>query len=244
MSSECPCELSRLHLPVNEAKIGPMIGIPYGPILVVEDVPNIRDLLEVTLSFKGYPVTTARNGEEALEKISEQRPALIISDILMPQMDGFGLTQHLRINPLTRDIPIILISATYVSDEDKAFSKKLGVIRFLEKPIETDEFLLTVAELLTEGPPHIPDPLSDQEFYSGYLERLETKLAQKNKQIRRTERLLSTLAEEQKPIFVKLLQEEMAHRDSIKTELNAINARIAELENTGDVQDPIDRPQF
>ena len=58
--------------------------VPYGPILVVEDVPHILELLAVTLRFKGYPVVTATNGEEALEMIAKERPAMVITDILMP----------------------------------------------------------------------------------------------------------------------------------------------------------------
>ena len=61
--------------------------IPTGKLLIVEDNPNVLELLEVTLRFKGYPVITARNGEEALVIITREKPALIITDILMPKMD-------------------------------------------------------------------------------------------------------------------------------------------------------------
>ena len=86
------------------------MNIPYGPLLIVEDNPNVLELLEVTLRFKGYPVITARNGQEALEKIARERPALVITDILMPRMDGYALAHNLRKNPLTIQIPIIFIS--------------------------------------------------------------------------------------------------------------------------------------
>lgn len=121
------------------------MNIPYGPILVVEDIPNILELLEVTLRFKGYPVITARNGQEALELFEKEHPALVITDILMPKMDGFALVQQLRTNPKTNHIPIIFLSATYVTPEDKAFAMRLGAVDFLEKPVDTEEFLLTVA---------------------------------------------------------------------------------------------------
>lgn len=196
-----------------------MTNLPFGPILVVEDVSNIRDLLEVTLRFKGYPVRTARDGQDALKAIAREKPALIISDILMPHLDGFGLVQRVRINPETRDIPIIMISATYVTDEDRTFALRLGAIRFLEKPVDTDEFLLTVAEILTEGAPEVPDPMSNREFYTGYMARLENKLAQKESQILRTERLLKSLNEDQKPAFQAILQEELGYRKSILDEL-------------------------
>ena len=72
------------------------MSIPYGPLLVVEDVQHILQLLEVTLRFKGYPVVTARNGQEALEIIEKEHPALVITDILMPKLDGFALVHRLR----------------------------------------------------------------------------------------------------------------------------------------------------
>jgi CheY-like chemotaxis protein len=74
----------------------------HGPILIVEDVPNVLELLEVTLRFKGYSVITARNGEEALEVMTRQRPILIVTDILMPKMDGYAFVQKLRLDPETR----------------------------------------------------------------------------------------------------------------------------------------------
>jgi CheY-like chemotaxis protein len=205
------------------------MSIPYGPLLVVEDVPNVMELLEVTLRFKGYPVTTARNGQEALEKIATNRPALVITDILMPKMDGFALAYHLRTDPLTRGIPIIFLSATYVTPEDKDFALSLGAARFIEKPIDTEDFLLTVAELLTEGPETLPRPLPEREFYTGYRERLENKLRHKNSQISRTERLLTTLPVGQRPAFESLLQQAVNDRNEIQAELNEIYKILDQL---------------
>jgi len=205
------------------------MNIPYGPLLVVEDVPNVLDLLAITLRFKGYPVVTARNGQEALEQITKERPALIITDILMPTMDGYALAQRLRTDPQTRYIPIIFLSATYVSTEDKAFAISLGAIRFIEKPIDTPDFLLTIAELLTEGTVQISEPLGEREFYQGYRERLENKLRQKNTQIARTERLLTTLPPEQRPAFEALLHQCEGERGEIQEELNQIYQMLDEF---------------
>ena len=198
------------------------MNIPYGPLLVVEDVPNVLDLLAITLRFKGYPVVTARNGQEALERIAKERPALVITDILMPKMDGYALAQRLRTDPLTRYIPIIFLSATYVSTEDKGFAMSLGAVRFIEKPIDTPDFLLTIAELLTEGTVQTSEPLGEREFYRGYRERLENKLRQKNTQIARTERLLTTLPLDQRPAFEALLHQSEGERGEIQEELNQI----------------------
>jgi CheY-like chemotaxis protein len=208
------------------------MNIPYGPILVVEDVPNILELLEVTLRFKGYPVVTAHNGQEALERIAEQHPALMITDILMPKLDGFALVQRLRTDPKTTDIPIIFLSATYVTPEDKAFALSLGAIRFLEKPVDTEEFLLTVAEVLTAGPSTVPRPMQEMEFYRGYRERLENKLRHKINQIQRTERLLETLPEEQKQAFLNLLDEARGHRVEIQKELDELYRLLEQVSNS------------
>ena len=198
------------------------MNIAFGPILVVEDVPNVLELLEVTLRFKGYPVITARNGQEAMDQVVKEHPALVITDILMPKMDGYSLAHRLRRDPATRLIPIIFLSATYVTPEDKSFAISLGAVRFIEKPIDTEEFLLTVAELLTQGAEPAPEPLGEHEFYSGYRERLEHKLRHKHTQIARTERLLTTLPPNQRPAFEALLKQTQDDRDEIQVELNQI----------------------
>jgi len=201
----------------------------YGPILIVEDVPNVLELLEVTLRFKGYAVNTARNGEEALEAIVKERPVLIVTDILMPKMDGYAFVQKLRLNPETRAIPVMFLSATYVTPEDKEFALSLGAARFMEKPIDTEDFLLTVAELVTQSPFTQPQPLDMERFYQGYRTRLENKLRHKNSQIARAERLVPTLPSDQKPAFEALLQQSMRDRDEIQKELYDIYETIEAL---------------
>lgn len=205
------------------------MNVLTGPILVVEDIPNVLELLEVTLRFKGYPVVTAKNGEDALKAIERERPALVITDILMPKMDGYALVQRLRTTPGTQHIPVIFLSATYITPEDKAFALSLGAVRFLEKPVDTEEFLLTIAEILTQGTPTAPEPLSDGEFYYGYRDRLESKLRHKNTQIVRTERLLKTLPASQRPAFEALLYEARQHRDEIQEELDELYHLIDQL---------------
>jgi CheY-like chemotaxis protein len=188
------------------------MNIPYGPILVVEDMPQVLQLLQVALRFKGYPVILATNGQEALERIAAQRPALVITDILMPKMDGFTLIHRLFSDVTTSRIPVIVLSATYITPEDKEFALKLGAVRFLEKPVDTEEFVL----------PKPRQPLDDRQFYQGYRQRLEDKLSHKNAQIARTERLLETLPVEQRPAFKALFAEEMSHRSQIQHELDEL----------------------
>ena len=197
-----------------------------GPILVVEDVPNILELLDVTLRFKGYPVVTACDGEEALELVSQGEPALVITDIMMPKMDGYTLAFNLRRKPETSHIPIIFLSATYVTPEDKAFAMSLGAVRFLEKPVDTEDFLLTVAEVLTDNQVNLAPPMDKQQFLQGYTGRLEVKLGHKNAQIVRNERLLETLPGSLKPAFEDMLLDNRKQRDQIQYELDEISTRL------------------
>lgn len=198
------------------------MNVPTGPILIVEDVPNILEFLEVTLKFKGYPVITATNGEDALALVAREKPALIITDILMPKMDGYAFVYRLRADPQTARVPIIFLSATYVTTEDKQFAFNLGAMRFIEKPIDTEEMLLTVAEVLTQRPKSMTKPLDEKAFYREYRKRLETKLRHKNSQMARTEQLLDNLPPEQRPVYESLLVEARRHRDAIQEELDEL----------------------
>jgi CheY-like chemotaxis protein len=200
----------------------------HGYLLVVEDIPDILKLLDTTLKFKGYRVVTARNGQESLEAIQRERPALVITDILMPGMDGFSLVHRLRIHTETRDIPVIFISATYVAPEDKAFARSIGVTRFIEKPVDLNEFLPTIEELLAHSAPPAP-PINELDFYNGYRKRLETKLEQKMTQIARAEQLLETLSEEEKPSFRASLLLALDEREEIQNLLDQIHDILRKL---------------
>ena len=194
-----------------------------GYLLVVEDIPDILKLLQATLEFKGYRVITAREGNEALEAIEKERPALIITDILMPKMDGFSLVHQLRLNPETRDIPVVFLSATYVAPEDKTFALNLGVIRFIEKPVDFEKFLPTISSLLEQGAKTPAEPLDEFQFYDEYRKRLEAKLTSKNTQIARAEHLLETISDEEKPAFSLSLHQSQNERQEIQKLLDQIH---------------------
>ena len=195
-------------------------------LLIVEDIPNILELLDLTLKFNGYQVLTARNGQEALDVLENIRPALIITDILMPRMDGFTLIYRLRSDQKTRDIPVVFLSATYVSPEDKNFAATLGATKFIEKPIDTKMLLKTIADLLTQPPTPSPLLLKEREFFEKYQTRLETKLEQKNTQIVRAERLLETVSPNEKPGFEATLNQAISDRQSIEIELENLRKHL------------------
>ena len=106
---------------------------PKGYLLIVEDDLDILKLLETTLNYSGYRVVTARNGKEGLQAVQREQPAVVIADIIMPTLDGFGFVHRLRLNPATRGIPVVFITATYVTREDREFALDIGATRFIQK---------------------------------------------------------------------------------------------------------------
>jgi len=202
------------------------MSLERGYLLVVEDVPDILQLLDTTLKFKGYQVVTAVNGQEALETIKRERPAMVITDILMPKLDGFSLVHRLRLDPETRDIPVVFLSATYVAPEDKTFAEIIGVTHFIEKPIDFEAFLPVIEQLLTQAVPPIFEPLDEIEFYDGYRKRLEAKLRQKNIQITRDEHLLMTLPEKEQATFKASIQVTISERTGIQKLLEKVYKQL------------------
>jgi len=206
------------------------VALNTGPVMVVEDISSVRELVEIQLKLRGYEVVTARNGEEALKLIAEKKPAVIVADILMPRVDGFRLVHLLRSDPQTANIPIVFLSATYVSADDERFAMNLGAIRFLSKPAEPDDLVVAVSDAIT-GQPQTKPPMSDKEFYVGYRERLETKLKQKAAQIARNQQQVNTIASENQGAYRKLIEDAQAQRDEIQRELTVLLKVINETLN-------------
>jgi len=117
-------------------------------ILLVEDSRPTIDLINTTLTEKGYKVAFALNGTEAITTAKKWQPALILMDILMPEMDGYETCTNLKLNEQTKQIPIIFLSAlTQTFDKVKAF--QVGGVDYLSKPIEIDELLVRIKTHLT-----------------------------------------------------------------------------------------------
>jgi DNA-binding response OmpR family regulator len=195
-------------------------------LLIVEDDPDILRLLDAALTFKGYRVIRAHNGEEGLKIIQEKHPAIVIADIMMPKIDGFGLIHRLRIRPETRDIPVVFITATYVTQEDRSFALRLGATRFIRKPLDLEQFLSTITDLVKQGLPTMIQPLGDREFYLEYRDRLEAKLLEKKRQIAREERLLKTDAEKGNQILLASHQHAVAERRELEFLIGEIHDQL------------------
>jgi CheY-like chemotaxis protein len=131
-----------------------MDGAPNGNaparILVVDDSPTQARLLEYILMENGYLVALAQNGRQALERIAELRPALVISDVLMPEMDGFELCRELRSRPDLASIKIIMCTSKSY-DFDRRRAKELGAAGYIVKPIKRETLISQINEILSES---------------------------------------------------------------------------------------------
>jgi CheY-like chemotaxis protein len=205
-----------------------MVSIQTGHILIVEDIDQVRELLEMQLQLKGYRVQGASDGQEALALIEAERPAVIVSDILMPRMDGFALAHALRKDPQTATIPIVFLSATYVSAEDERFALNLGALRFLPKPVDADQLFLAVADSLT-GQARPTPVMNERDFYAGYRQRLEGKLKQKAQQIGRNQQQMQNLPPEQRETYRRLVAEAQSQYDAIQAELTTLITMLQDM---------------
>jgi CheY-like chemotaxis protein len=123
-------------------------------ILIVDDNQTDRYMLQTLLRGHGYEVITAANGTEALKSAGHYPPDMIITDIMMPVMDGFALCREWKKDPCLQDIPFVFYTATYTDPKDKDFALSLGADHFIIKPTEPEkliEMLLTVIHQREDG---------------------------------------------------------------------------------------------
>jgi len=113
-------------------------------VLVVDDSLTVRRVTQRLLTREGYRVTLAKDGLEALEKMAEETPAVVLSDIEMPRMDGFDLVRNLRGDARWRSIPVVMITSR-IAQKHRDYAAELGVDHYLGKPYSEDELLSLVA---------------------------------------------------------------------------------------------------
>ena len=143
---------------------------PSGTVLVVDDDDRIRKLVTTALRRAGYEIAVAASGKEAIERLAEATPDLIVSDVMMPELDGFGLLTYLRADPTLRTIPVIMLTAKGTTD-DVVHGLDLGADDYLAKPFDMSELLARVRAKI-ERPP-VPSELLPVDRQTGLLsERL------------------------------------------------------------------------
>lgn len=168
-------------------------------ILAVDDIKPNRYLLRKILEGYGYTVETARNGIEALEKVRESLPDMIITDVLMPDMDGFQLCRTLKGDETLKSIPVLFCSATYTDKESRELALNIGAAEYIVKPIEPDEFIKIIEEAFKKREQDELKPaeemLEEPEYMRMYNERLIRKLEEKMLDLGRSEATYRSVVE-------------------------------------------------
>jgi len=151
-------------------------------ILAVDDDPTARGLLVTILGYAGHELREAADGAEALALAQAVRPDLIISDLMMPTMDGFEFVRRLRENSAFAQTPVVFYTATYLESEARTLSHECGVSHIITKPAEPEEILQVVNSVL--GMPQAPVTAPPvEEFREKHLGVLLAKLAQKTETV-------------------------------------------------------------
>jgi len=114
----------------------------------VDDEPHIVRLIQVNLERQGYQVETANNGAQALAKIRESRPDLLVSDVMMPEMDGFELLANIRRDATLMDLPVIMLTAK-AQDKDVMTGYQTGADMYLTKPFNPAELIAFAKRILS-----------------------------------------------------------------------------------------------
>ncbi|HJT23688.1 MAG TPA: response regulator, partial [bacterium] len=185
-----------------------------GRILIVDDKQENLYLLKTLLEADGYETVTAPNGEVALSLARQGLPVLVISDILMPVLDGFTLCREWKKDEALKKIPFVFYTATYTDERDRKFALGLGADEFIIKPQEPDFFRQAVEEVLkrvSSAPVHAPAEAREEAVYQQYNQALVRKLEGKMEQLAKAVRELET----EKAELLKAQKE----RENLQTQL-------------------------
>ncbi|HXH37349.1 MAG TPA: response regulator, partial [Thermoanaerobaculia bacterium] len=149
-------------------------------ILVVDDQPINLKLLRAQLEGEGHTVVEASHGAEALAVMDRTTVEVIVSDILMPVMDGYRLCYEVRRSERFRELPLIIYTASYVSPSDEKLTLDLGADKYLRKPAPVEEIMRAIGEALS-SPRRQPAAATDTaDVLKEYSARLVMKLEEKN----------------------------------------------------------------
>jgi PAS domain S-box-containing protein len=161
-------------------------------VLIVDDIATNRKLLRVTLEAAGHTTLEAPDGVEALQILARETVDALVSDILMPRMDGYRLCHEIRTDRRLRDLPIVIYTATYVSSSDQKLAADMGADKFVRKPASAIKILTALQESAAmQHRVSQPDALGQVEVLKEYSNRLVSKLEEKNIELEERLRLTS-----------------------------------------------------
>ncbi|MFZ2447884.1 MAG: response regulator [Syntrophobacteraceae bacterium] len=195
-------------------------------LLIVDDNQQNLYMLQVLLSSNGFKTELASNGAEALAYARRAPPDMIISDILMPVMDGYALCRAWKEDERLKDIPFIFYTATYTDPKDEDFALSLGADRFIVKPLQPDAFLALILETRKNfkagRPVAAPRPVDETDYYKEYSATLIRKLEDKMLQIEEANRILENDITQRKRAEEELRESENRFRTLVERAPEAI----------------------
>ncbi len=145
--------LSRAVPGVQEPLV-PVVAEPQAPlVLVVDDSLTVRRVTQRLLVREGYRVTLAKDGLDALDKLTQELPSVVLSDIEMPRMDGFDLVRNMRSDERLAALPVVMITSR-IAQKHRDYAVELGVQHYLGKPYSEEELLGLVAQYAREAVAH------------------------------------------------------------------------------------------
>jgi len=203
-------------------------------ILIAEDNEDSRNLLVKVVRAYGHEVMTAADGVEALEQALTQPPDIIVSDILMPKMDGYQLCRECKQSKQLKNIPFVFYTATYTLEEDKKFALSVGAAAFILKPTEPDILMQMLSEVFEEAkagalPPPEVVPLEPSLFLAEHDKRISAKLEDKVTQLEAEIAQRKQVEEELQKAYKeveKRVEERTAELGQANTELAAVNKEL------------------
>jgi PAS domain S-box-containing protein len=163
-------------------------------VLIADDIESNRKLLTAVLEAEGMEILLANDGREALKVLRHESVDVVISDILMPHVDGYRLCYEVRKDPDLKDIPVIIHSASYTSPGDKKLAMEFGADKFIKKSSSTREILDALREVTSKEHHRIPrseHSTADLQIMKEYSERLIEKLEERNIQLEGTKEKLT-----------------------------------------------------
>lgn len=196
--------------------------------LIVDDDEMSLRMLQVLLENFGYQVTTAQNGVQALHAARHNPPDIIVTDILMPEMDGFTLCREWKQDKALKDIPLVFYTATFTDEANEEFALSLGAERFIIKtiePVELIEILRGVIQGQEEGEGETSESVSlAEEYLKAYSATLIRKLESQVEELEEANQQLEKESAERKQAVAALRHEQALTRSLLQNSLDGIFA--------------------
>lgn len=165
-------------------------------VLVVDDHPVNRRLLRAVLEGNGAQVVEAADGAEALALLEREKVDAVVSDLLMPTMDGFRLLREVRSRPDLHSLPFLVVSGTYLEPEDEQLALRMGADAYLAKPLPPTVVLEALRGAVQQDRPPLEGAVDELLLMRDHVRRLESKVASKDLQVTRLRDALDAARQE------------------------------------------------